>query len=278
MGAGMGRNVTAPLMDRRRLLLGGVALPLLAVLPGCGSLVRAPVTGGMQSRDLDGMLADWAEVLQAHVDDQGRVNFAAAAKDPTRLHRVARFIESQSPQTHPSLYPTRDLQLVYHLNAYNALSLNAVIDYGIPKQLDIVDRLRFFKLNKVIIGGQRISLYDYENNIIRALKEPRIHFALNCMSVGCPRLPRVPFALASLDRQLDTETRRFFSEERNLRVDDANRTVYFSEILKFYTSDFLAVASSLAAYASRYAAKPVPDGYAVAFTPYDWTINRWPNT
>lgn len=264
--------------QRRQLLFTLALMPVVTGLSACGSLVRAPVPGGLQVASLNEMLQDWSDILREHVDDQGRVNFAAVAARPEKLHRIIRFIEAQSPQSHPQLYATRDLQLVYHLNAYNALCLNAVIAVGIPRDLNLLGRLTFFKLNTVIIGGQRISLFDYENRIIRALGEPRIHFALNCMSVGCPRLPRVPFALATLNTQLETETRRFFSEARNLRVDHASQTVFYSEILKFYTDDFLAVAPSLADYASRYVDKPVPAAYSVKFTPYDWTINRWPGT
>lgn len=258
-------------------------LPVVATLPACGSLVRAPQQslasfGGPPVRNLDDLLRVWGEVLGEHVDAEGRVNFAAAAAQPDKLHRIVRFIESEAPHTHPARYPTRELSLVYHLNAYNALSLHAVIAAGIPRELNLLGRLIFFKLNTVVIGGQAISLFDYENKIIRALNEPRIHFALNCMSVGCPRLPRIPFGMKALDAQLDAETRRFFAEERNLRVDASAQTVWFSEILKFYTDDFLAVAPSLAAYASRYSSRPVPETYAVKFTPYDWTINRWPGT
>jgi hypothetical protein len=265
-------------IQRRQFLTSAALLPIVAGLSACGSLVRAPVPGGLQVRDLTDMLHNWADILREHVDAEGRVNFAAVAAQPAQLHRIVRFIESESPQSHPQRYPTRDIQLAYHLNAYNALCLNAVIAAGIPRDLNLLGRLRFFKLNDAIIGGQRISLYDYENRIIRLLGEPRIHFALNCMSVGCPRLPRVPFGVATMNAQLETEAQRFFAEARNLRVDHASQTVYYSEILKFYTDDFLAVASSLADYASRYVDKPVPAAYATRFTPYDWTINRWPNT
>lgn len=251
---------------------------MAAGLSACGSLVQAPVPGGLRVRNLDDMLKAWGDILAEHVDEQGRVNFAAVAAKPEKLHRIIRFIEAESPQTHPERYPTREEKLAYHLNAYNALSLYAVLAAGIPFELNLARRAQFFKFNKSVVGGQKISLYDYENSVIRALGEPRIHFALNCMSVGCPRLPRIPFGLRTLDAQLDAEARRFFAEERNLRIDTATQTVYFSEILKFYTGDFLAVAPSLAAYASRYTRQPVPDTLTVKFTPYDWTINRWPGT
>lgn len=82
-----------------------------------------------------------------------------------------------------------------------------------------------------------MSLYSYENDVIRALGDPRVHFALNCMPVGCPRLPMTPFNAASLDDELDRETRRFMAETRNVRVDSASRTVWCQK----YSTSFLKI-------------------------------------
>jgi len=263
--------------SKRRLLAAVAVLPVV-LQTACSSLNQATVQGGLRAADLQEMLALWGDILKEHVDSQGRVNFKAVAQNPYKLERVIRFIEAESPMSHPEKYNTQALKLAYHLNAYNALSLHAVLQAGIPYELTLLDRLKFFKLNKSAIAGGPLSLFDYENNIIRKLGETRIHFALNCMSVGCPRLPQVVFSAATMDAQLEAEAYRFFSEERNLRIDDAAKTVFYSEILSFYTSDFLAVAPSLAAYASKYARKTVPSDYKTKFTPYDWHINAWPRT
>lgn len=63
-----------------------------------------------------------------------------------------------------------------------------------------------------------------------------------------------------------------------MQVDDARRVLRLSEILKFYTEDFLAEAPSLAAYVNKFRDHKVPDDYKVEFIPYDWTINRQPGT
>ena len=99
---------------------------------------------------------------------------------------------------------------------------------------------------------------------------------LNCMSVSCPRLPREVFKPELLEVQLDREARKFFNEERNVSVSNATKSFKVSEILKFYTSDFLANSPSLAAYVNRYRDEKVPESYAVEFFSYDWTINRTP--
>ncbi len=219
----------------------------------------------------------WAEVLAEHVDSQGRVNFKALAQRPDKLAQVVSFVEANSPDNHPDWYATPQSVLAYHINAYNALAMYSVIQEGIPEALKGYRFFKFFFSNKVIVGGKPISLYAYENEVIRPLGEPRIHFALNCMSVGCPRLPQVPFKADQLDQQLETEAKRFFNEERNVKIDAGTRSVELSEILKFYTEDFLRVSGSLISFANRYRSMPIPGNYEVRFQTYDWTINRWPD-
>ena len=110
--------------------------------------------------------------------------------------------------------------------------------------------------------------------MICPLGDTRVHFALNCMAVSCPRLPRVAFDAGTLDEALDEAARRFFAESRNLQVDDAAQTVIFSEVIDFYPQDFLRHATSLQAYARRYHAGAGPNGYALRFHDYDWTVNH----
>jgi hypothetical protein len=218
----------------------------------------------------------WSQVLQRFVDDQGRVNFMALALQRADLDAYIAWIEAVSPHNHPQRFPTTASRLAYHINSYNALAMYNVLDAGLPASLSGLAKVEFFVLRKQLIGGRRISLYDYENEVIRPLRDARVHFVLNCMAVSCPRLPREAFAADSLEAALDHEARRFFAESRNLSVDDAARSVTLSEILDFYAEDFMAQAPSLQAYVRRYHDGPVPDDYAVRFKPYDWTVNHQP--
>lgn len=246
----------------------------LAFLGGCATAVRAPQSGVDPGHPIG---ESWARVLTRHVDSEGRVDFAGLARDRSDLDRFVAWIYATGPNNQPQLFASRAAVLAYHLNAYNALAMYNVIEAGLPQALSsFAARYDFFYRRKLRVGGEDISLYDYENKVIRPLGEERIHFALNCMAVSCPRLPREPFSAANLEQQLARETRLFFGEARHFAVDDQARSVRLSEILQFYPEDFLARAPSLAQYAARQAGRAVPDGYAVSFTPYDWTINRQP--
>lgn len=241
---------------------------LLLAITGCATTLPIPPA---PPGDPD---AAWARVLSRHVDDQGRVDFAGLAGDDADLRRWVAQIAAEAPNNAPARFASPEAVLAFHLNAYNGLAMYAVLAAGIPERLDLADRLRFFKLTRVVVGGTAISLYDYENNVIRPLGDPRVHVALNCMAASCPRLPRHPFAAADLDATLDAAAREFFNDPRHVAVDAPARQVRVSAILDFFPEDFLAVAPSLLAYVNRYRATPVPDDFSLGFLPYDWTINR----
>ncbi|MDQ6923475.1 MAG: DUF547 domain-containing protein [Pseudomonadota bacterium] len=217
--------------------------------------------------------ARWSRVLDRYVNDQGQVDFRGLAGDPANLNAYVDYIARVSPVSAPQSFPTREARLAYYINAYNALAMFNVVRMGIPESLTGLTKLRFFWLSQFQVGGESMSLYSLENRTIRPMGDERVHFALNCMSVGCPRLPREPFAAARLDEQLDREARRFFGEARNLQIDSKHDIARVSEILRFYTEDFLRKSPSLIAYIDRYAAGKVPGDYAVTFIEYDWTLN-----
>ena len=218
-------------------------------------------------------LSHWQTVLSQHVNAQGQVEFYSLRNKPRDLHIFVNYIAREAPFSHPDKFPQLQQKLAYYINAYNALSMYAVIESGIPETLAGFQKIIFFYWNKIIMGGKSLSLYALENDYIRPLNEPRIHFALNCMSVGCPRLPQHIFAANQLDRQLENQSRFFFSEARNYHRDDQIEIVYVSEIMDFYTDDFVLDDNSLVGFLNNYVDRPIPDNYYFRFIDFDWTIN-----
>ena len=257
-----------------RLAMFGIAL----LLSACSTIVPTPQGASGKTLADDLSLAQvatqaWSRVLSQHVNELGWVDFAAIAKEPQDLHTMIRFV-AEIPA---ASLGDRNAQLAHHINAYNALSMFNVIESGIPQSnASLVQRYRFFIARKHRIGGQVMSLYDYENKIIRAYGEPRIHWALNCSALSCPVLPREPFVAVRLEEQLEFEAKKFFADPRNMRADENSRSVYLSEILSFFPEDFVPMhAPNLIAYANRYAPVAADTSWFVRFTPYDWTIANW---
>lgn len=247
----------------------------IAALASCATVTPPPTVSPANEVQAE---AAWARVLDRFVDGRGAVDFKALAVDRGDLDRMLRHVAD----TPLNSFAGARARLAHMINAYNALSMANVIDSGLPAtHAGFVAKLRFFVLSKQIIGGEARSLYAFENDIIRpftrAIGEPRVHFALNCSALACPALPRQPFRAATLDADLARETRAFFSRPENLRVDDAAREIWLSELLNFYPEDFVpAHGSSLIDYVNRALGLSLPLDYAVRFTPYDWTVAHRP--
>ena len=255
----------------RRLLV----VLCIAVLAGCATVITPPAAPPTNAAQAE---AAWARVLDRFVDARGAVNFKALAADRSDLDRMLRHV-ADTPLN--SFAGTR-ARLAHMINAYNALSMAGVIDSGLPEShAGLVAKLRFFVLKKQVISGEAMSLYAFENDVIRpftrAIGEPRVHFALNCSALACPALPRQPFRAATLDTDLARETLAFFARPESLRIDDAAREVWLSELLNFYPEDFVpSHGTSLLDYVNRTLGLSLPLDYRVRFTPYDWTLAHQP--
>jgi Protein of unknown function, DUF547 len=269
MRPSLAQTAAATVCKLRLAILGALVL----LLSACSTVIKvsqpeAPLVLLAQAE------RNYAAVLQRYVNDQGEVDFAALQQDKTAsgLPALESYVQAIAA-TPLNAAATPQARLAHTINSYNALSMYNVIASGIPASHAGLAKVKFFVLRKFDIGGTPISLYDFENDIIRKLDEPRIHFALNCSAISCPVLPRTPFTAAGLDEELNREARAFFARPENLRIDNGQRTVFFNEILKFYTEDFIpAHGPSLIAYAQRYSTQSIPVDYKIAFTPYDWTV------
>lgn len=230
--------------------------------------------------------ADWESVLGRFVDGHGRVAYEALAKDRAALDRYLAAVEKESPESSPARFPTPDDALAYYLNAYNAMVFRGVLARGPEKETvwtPLGTGYSFFVGMEIVIGGRTTSLKSLEDDIVRAeFQDPRIHAALNCASLGCPRLPQTAFDGAKLQAQLDAGMRLFVSESRNCAVDAAKKAVRLSKIFDWFAGDFLAYEKShgnpspkILDYVNRYRAEgqKVPADSSVSYFDYDKRIN-----
>ncbi len=245
-----------------------IGLILLGFLSSCTTMVKMPAQVVNQKQAEE----SWKFVLTNYVDQDGWVDFEAILKNPEPLNQYVAFIKDHSPKNSPEMFKTASDQLAFYINSYNALSMYNVLDSGVPETNSGLKKVKFFVFKKMPIGKEVMSLKTYEDGTIRTLDEPRIHFALNCMAVSCPKLPQVPFEGSMLDAQLEAGAKFFFSEKRNLVIDHEKKTAYTTEILDFFPKDFLVKAPSLIAFINKYAVEKIPDGYKLKFFDYNWTI------
>ncbi len=264
-----------------------LALPLSLAAGSAGSLGRSgELVACAQAATLAPRLpappgalsaAEYQTLLQRYVDAEGRVDYAALkAKDADTVERLYAVLAATGPDKTPELYKEKGAALAYYLSAYNLLVWKNIID-SLPK-LKQVDEgsYRFFNAPAFKVDGKEVTLDELEKKIIRPrFKDGRIHFALNCASGGCPKLPRTAFTAAKVEQQLDAEAKRFCSEPRNVRYDAAQKTVALSMIFKWYQEDFGGSEGAVLTFINRYRAPAdqVPAGTAVKYVDYDWRMN-----
>ncbi|MZG53739.1 MAG: DUF547 domain-containing protein [Nitrospinae bacterium] len=245
---------------------------LLLFLSGCATKVSPPgLIFSSENADFNGQ-ASWEKVLKKYVNKEGKVAFKKLASDYSDLLFYLDHIAKYDPDKSQG----REQKLAFYINSYNALAMYGVIFHKIPKDFNrFIDRARFFKFTEFNISGRQISLYDYENKIIRPAGDPRVHFALNCMVVDCPRLPDKPFIPEKIDSQLNDAAVEFLNDPKKVFVDPLEKEVTVSEILKFYEEDFVnpKQAGSVLEYINRFRKEKIPSSYKVRFFNYDWTVN-----
>lgn len=231
--------------------------------------------------------AAWERVLARFVDEKGLVDYRALAAGRTDLDLYIGLLERQGPRSTPGSFPAEADRLAYYLNAYNALVFKGVLARGPETQSvwkgGLISGYSFFVGMKVRLDGQETSLKSLEDKIIRAgFGDPRIHAALNCASLGCPRLPREAFDPSRLDLQLTAAMTEFVEEARNVTLDEPGKTVTLSKIFDWFEDDFLKFEKArgnpdpvLADYINRFrASKPKIDRtFRVRFFEYDKRIN-----
>jgi hypothetical protein len=257
------RRVTRAL---RYVMLSATAL----LLQACATRVALPNADPQILITKTEAIAQWNSVLGEFVDEKGYVDFHSLAINKFRLELYILFIA----RTPLSAFADGTPRLAHLINSYNAMSMYNVIDLGIPQSnASLLARYNFFIRRKFVIGGETMSLYDYENKVIRAVGDSRIHWALNCSAVSCPSLPRKAFSETNLDAELDAEARNFFSQPRNLRVYHELREAWISEIFALFPEDFVPKhGANYIDYINRYVDPPIPRDYRIRIIAYDWTI------
>lgn len=235
----------------------------------------------------------WQALLTQHVSPineghSSQVNYAGMKTDHAKLTAYLTAlgkIDKQTFEQWPALQ-----QLSFLINAYNAWTVELILS-AYPDIKSIKDLGSFFSSpwSKKFIPllGETRSLDNIEHELIRGdnkYGDPRIHFAVNCASIGCPALREEAYTAEKLERQLEQQTVRFLSDKTRNRFNKAEMEL--SSIFKWYQEDFslgFRASDSLSAFILLYAESLglMPEQQAllkakkmdVDYLPYDWQLN-----
>jgi hypothetical protein len=254
---------------------------ILPALVSGADIIVGPAIPAAQRRPLSRIdHSAWNTLLQKYVDDRGMVNYRnwqASSKDLQTLDQYLQQLGQSNGQG------TREEKLAFWINAYNALTIKGILrEYptsSIRNHTAKVFGYNIWKNLKLQVGGTPVSLDDMEHQILRKMNEPRIHFAIVCASIGCPRLLNEAYQADTLDEQLTRNAKAFFADSTKFQYDSAQQTFRVSPILEWFGEDF---GESTPAQLKRVAAW-IPDPKVaqvaasgrgtITYLDYDWGLN-----
>ncbi|MDN3639606.1 DUF547 domain-containing protein [Simiduia curdlanivorans] len=173
---------------------------------------------------------------------------------------------------------TKPEQFVYWVNLYNAQIIIQILEADIPESIKDI-RPGFagllaggpWRKTQFHIAGQALSFNDIEHRILRPIwRDARVHFVLNCASIGCPDIPAKPLMAANLDAQLDDAAKAFINHQRAVFL--SGDRLKLSSLFDWFASDFGASDVERIAFLNRYREQPIGPYLDVRYA-YDWRLN-----
>lgn len=225
-------------------------------------------------------------ILQQHVVVAGpvsQVNYAGLNADQAALDAYLAQLSAITMARFDQW--NRNQRMAFLINAYNSFTLKLIRDNLPVESIKDLGSLftspwekKFFKL-----FGEDFYLDRIEHEILRKeYREPRIHFAVNCASIGCPMLLNRAYTADALEQQLDQQTRLFLQDETRNRIDLDKEVIYISKIFDWFEEDFVKAKGSVAAFVAPYMVAHgnevlmdrISGGeFDIRFLSYDWNLN-----
>lgn len=192
----------------------------------------------------------------------------------------------QLAQTPVSRLDRRE-QKAFWLNLYNAATVKVILDHYPVRSIRAIDISPGLFSNGpwgkklVRVEGEEVSLDDIEHRILRPIwQDARIHYGVNCASIGCPNLPPTAFTADNTDELLEKGAREFVNSPRGVRVENGKLTV--SSIYVWFRSDFggtdAGVIDHLKKYARADLRAQLDQITRISDHRYDWALNEAPGS
>lgn len=207
----------------------------------------------------------WDALLKKHVTKEGMVDYKGFMKDRESLNSYLAQLSKLKPTND---WPVQE-QLAYYINIYNAYTVDLILKNYPTKSIKDIDGPWTKEIVK--IGDVNISLGGVENSILRKMNEPRIHFAINCASISCPKLLNEAFTAAKIEEQLERVTKEFIKSDKN---EISKNSVRLSSIFDWYKKDFIEDGKTLIDYVNKYSAVKVATGTSISYKDYNWDLNE----
>ncbi|WP_430468390.1 DUF547 domain-containing protein [Winogradskyella ouciana] len=209
----------------------------------------------------------WDKLLKQNVREDGLVAYEGFKADQKILNDYVQYLSEQMPDKSWSY----EEQLAYFINVYNANTIKLIVDNYPVESIKKVDAtISPFLKNFIFIGEKEFSLADIEKGFLQKMNEPRIHFAINCASISCPKLLREAYTAENVNELMDRAAKEFINSDKNNISENSAKV---SEIFKWYKKDFLLQSESIIDYINQYADTKINPNVELSYIEYNWDLN-----
>ncbi|MCY3768890.1 MAG: DUF547 domain-containing protein [Gammaproteobacteria bacterium] len=223
----------------------------------------------------------WDSLLKKYVEGRDGINlFAYGSMDPSDRDRLAGYLKALQSVLVSNL-DSRE-QFAYWVNLYNALTIQVIVEhYPVESIKDISYGLLPgggpWREKLVTVEGMKLSLDDIEHRILRPVfQDNRIHYAVNCASMGCPNLQDRAFTRANLESLLELGARQYINHPRGVFMEDD--ILILSSIFDWYRDDFgdneAEIIQHLLKYTEPERKKVLEQYNSIDGFRYDWSLNE----
>jgi ribosomal protein S18 len=208
----------------------------------------------------------YPEILSNFVSNSGKVNYAAIKRNSEMLGQAIFHYQENTPKNSWS----SNQKLAYWINSYNLFTIKLIVDnYPLSSIKNIAEGKPWDK-KFIQLDGKTMSLNDIENGIIRSqFSEPRIHFALNCASISCPKLLNQEYTAANLNTLLEKQAKRYINDENENTF--TGNSAKISNIFDWYQQDFK---GGIILFVNKYLSTPLPTNATISYQDYNWNLNN----
>ena len=208
----------------------------------------------------------WNTLLKKNVSSSGKVNYKGFTNDRLQLETYLEKLSYKIPDASWS----KNAKLAYWINVYNAYTVKLIIDnYPLKSIKNIANP---WEKKFIVLEHTNYSLEQVENDILRKMNEPRIHFAINCASYSCPDLYHAAYVSSSLESQLTLVTKRFINDTSKNSLSE--NEIKVSEIFNWFSNDFKTKSGSVIAFINKYTTVIINEESKVSFMEYNWNLNE----
>ncbi len=224
----------------------------------------------------------WDKLLKTYIktDTSGLNRFAYSKVTPEDQKKLETYLKQLSGIEISDR--ARPIQLAYWINLYNALTVKVILDNYPVKSIRDIDTSGIFSngpwgAELIEVEEEILTLDDIEHAILRPIwKDPRIHYAVNCASVGCPNLHAAAFTANNTESLLEKGAKDYINSPRGLVIE--NGKVNVSKIYKWFAHDFgnseKGIIKHLVKYATPERAAALKEIGTISGTTYDWQLNE----